>query len=99
MKILYDNEMEEPEKNKTLLSKKAKSIEDQEDVDTLIDTYFFNEFYKTKSSEFLKKVIDNQRSIDTRLLKKTRRSLNHTPKTIKVIQEIQEKPPLRGKKE
>ena len=68
-----------------------KIIEDVlEKVDVLIDAYHFNEFTKTKSSSFLKKVIENQRTIDVKLFKKTWRTLNCTPKTMKVIREIQE---------
>ena len=61
-----------------------------EEVDVLIDTHFFDEFRGTKSSTFLKKIIDNRGSIDMSLLKKSWRSLNCTPKTMKVIREIQE---------
>ena len=90
-KIKCDDEMDESEKNKNVLSKRAESIGDVlEEVDVLIDTYFFNQFAETKTSAFLKKVIAHQNSIDTRLLKKTWRSLNCTPKTLKVIREIQE---------
>ena len=72
-------------------AKRKKNIRDViEDVDVLVDTYFFNEFSETKSSMFLKRVIYNQRVIDMRLFKKTWRSLNYTPKTPKVIREIQE---------
>ena len=71
-------------------SKRLKSIaEVLEEVDVLIDTHF-NEFGGTKSSTFLKKIIDNRGSIDMSLLKKSWRSLNCTPKTMKVIREIQE---------
>ena len=38
----------------------------------------------------LEKVIDNQSVIETNLFKKTWRSLNCSPKTLKVIREIQE---------
>ena len=90
-KIEWDDEMDEVEKGKNLRSKRAKSIGDVlEEVEVLIDTHFFNEFSETKSSLFLKKVISHQNAIDTRLLKKTWRSLNCTPKTMKVIREIQE---------
>ena len=55
-KIKRDDEMDEREKNKILVSKRAKSIgEVLEDVEVLIDAHFFDEFYKTKSSGFLKK--------------------------------------------
>ena len=61
-----------------------------EEVGVLIDTHFFNEFWETKSSLFLKKVIAHQRLIDVNLFKKTWRTLNCTPKTMKVIREIKE---------
>ena len=59
-----------------------------EEVEVLFDTYFFNEFWETKSSQFLKKVIAAQGSIEMRLLKKTWRTLNCFPKTMKVKREI-----------
>ena len=59
-------------------------------MEVLIDTHHFNDFSQTKSPGFLKKVIANQSSIDMRLLKKTWRTLNCNPKTMKVIREIQE---------
>ena len=61
-----------------------------EEVSVLIDTHFFNEFTETKSSAFLKNVIANQNTIDLNLFKRTWRSLNWTPKTMKVVREIQE---------
>ena len=61
-----------------------------EEEEVLIDTHFFNETWETKSSLFLKKVIANQSATDMSLLKKTWRTLNCTPKTMKVIREIQE---------
>ena len=74
-----------------LRAKRTKSIARVlEEVDVLINTHFFNEFWKTKSSLFLKKVIANQSAIDTALLKRTWRTLNCSPKTMKVIREIQE---------
>ena len=59
-------------------------------MDVLIDTHHYNEFSGTKSSMFLKKVIENRNVIDVRLLKKTWRTLNCSPKTMKIIGEIQE---------
>ena len=56
----------------------------------LIDIHFFNEFHDTKSSIFLKRVIENQGWIEIRLFKRTWMSLNCTPKTMKIIREIQE---------
>ena len=61
-----------------------------EEVEVIIDTHFFNEFSETKSSAFLKRVIANKNAIDMRLLTKVWRSLNCTPKTMKIIREIQE---------
>ena len=72
-------------------AKRRKSIDEVlEEVEVLIDTHFFNVFSETKSSAFLKKAIENQSSIDVRLFKRTWRTLNCTPKTLKVIREIQE---------
>ena len=82
---------EDREKKEVLKARKMKSSDEVlEEVDTVIDTYFFNEFSKTQSSSFLKLVIDNQNVIDTRIFKKTWRTLNCTPKTLKIIREIQE---------
>ena len=68
-----------------------KSIADVlEEVEVLIDTHFFNEFYGTKSSIFLKRVLENQGSIEMRLLKRTWKSFNCSPKTMKIIREIHE---------
>ena len=61
-----------------------------EEVEVLIDTHFFNEFTETKSSQFLKKVLANQSVIEVRLFRKTWMTLNCSPKTLKVIREIQE---------
>ena len=66
-----NREMEE-EKVQVLQAKRAKCIaEALEEVEVLIDTHFFNEFWKTKSSWFLKKVIANQSVVDMSLLMKT----------------------------
>ena len=89
--IEHDCEIEDCEKSEIIKAKRMKSVADIiEDVDVLIDTHFFDEFCKTKSSMFLKKIIANQSVTDTVLLKKIWRTLNCTPKTMKVIQEIQE---------
>ena len=61
-----------------------------EEVEVLIDTHFFNEFYETKSSMFLKHVLANQNVIEMSLFKKRWRTINCSPKTMKVIREIQE---------
>ena len=83
--------MDDREKDQMLRAKRIKSIEEVlEDVGALLDTHYFNEFCKTKSSLCLKRVIDNQSVIDVGLFKRTWRSLNCTPKTMKVIREIQE---------
>ena len=90
-KIRGDREIEEREKSLLLRAKRLKSIEEVlEEVEVLIDTRFFNEFYGTKSSMFLKRVLENQGLIEMRLLKRTWKSLNCTPKTMKIIREIQE---------
>ena len=87
--IRRNDEKEASEKEKIIRAKRNKSITDVlEEVEVLIDTHFFDEFTKTKSSTFLKKVIENQGSIDTSLFTKTRRTLNCTPKTTKVNREI-----------
>ena len=52
--------------------------------------HFFNEFSETKSSAFLKKIVANQGAIEMILFKRTWMSLNCTPKTMRVIREIQE---------
>ena len=90
-KIRVDRETEEREKSVLLGAKRLKSIEEMmEEVEVLIDTHFFNEFYRTKSSVFLKRVLENQDSIEMRLFKRTWRSLNCTRKTMRIIWEIQE---------
>ena len=61
-----------------------------EEVEVLIDTHFFNEITETKSSQFQKKVLANQGVIEVRVFRKTSRSLNCSPKTLKVIREIPE---------
>ena len=83
--------MNEREKDRIIRAVKVKSVHDVlEEVQVLIDTHFYDEFSATKSSLFLKKIVSNQSSVDIRLLKKTWRSLNCSPKTMKVIREIQE---------
>ena len=48
-----------------LQAKKMKRISDVlEEVEAVIDVHFLDEFSKTKSSTFLKKVITNQGTID-----------------------------------
>ena len=90
-RIRLDTEIQESEKNQMLRGKRIRSIDDVlEEVEALIDTHFFNDFSETKSSAFLKKVIAHQNSIDMRLFKRTWRTLNCSPKTMKVIREIQE---------
>ena len=90
-KIRNSDKMEAGVKNQMLQSKRMKSIEEVlEEVDVVIDSHFFNEFWETKSSMFLKRVIANQSAIDVKLFKRTWRTLNCTPKTLKVIMEIHE---------
>ena len=90
-KIRDDREIDEREKSQLLGAKRMMSIEEvMEEVEVLIDTHFFNEFYGTKSALFLKRVLGNQGWIEMRLLKRTWRTLNCTPKTMKIIREIQE---------
>ena len=60
--IRRNDEMDGDEKNQMLRAKKMKSIaEVLEEVEVVIDMHFFVEFSQTKSSTFLKKVMDNQR--------------------------------------
>ena len=59
-------------------------------VEVLVDAHSFKEFSETKSSGFLKRIIASQNAIDMNILKRTWRTLNCTPKTMKVIREIQE---------
>ena len=48
-------------KNEKMKVMRTKSIaEVLEDVEALIDTHFYNEFWETKSSQFLKNVLANQ---------------------------------------
>ena len=90
-RIRADTKTEEREKSETLKAWRTKSIaEVLEEVEVLVDTRFFNEFSETKSSVFLKKVIAHQSAIDLHLFRKTWRTLNCSPKTMKVIREIQE---------
>ena len=58
-----------------------------------IDTLFYNEFSETQPSPFLKKIVTCQGPIDLRLYKKSWRSLNCSPKTMKEIRDPG-KPPL-----
>ena len=89
--IRQSTEMVEREKKDTLRGKMMKSIADViEEVEALVDTHFFNQFSQTKSSTFLKKVLENQGSIDLRLFRRTWRTMNCSPKTLKIIREIQE---------
>ena len=90
-RIRQNGEVEADENEQMLRAKRRKSIEEVvEEVEVLIDTNFFNEFCETKSSQFLKRVIAHQNSIDTRLFKKTWRTINCSPKTMMDIKEIQE---------
>ena len=89
--LRQNGEIEERERDNILRAKRVKSIADVlEEVEVLIDTHIFIELYETKSSSFLKKVIANQGSIAMNLFKKTWRTLNCFPRTMKIIREIQE---------
>ena len=67
-----------------------KSIQEVlEEIEVVIDMHFFEEFCGTKSSLFLKKVIANQSWIEMSLFKRTWRTLNCSPETMKVVLEIQ----------
>ena len=86
-----NGQTDERDEDNSIRIKRAKSIADVlEEVEVLIEAHFFNEFSETKSSSFLKKVISNQGSIEMNILKRTWRTLNCTPKTLKIIREIQE---------
>ena len=69
--------MDEHEKDIMLRAMKSKSIADVlEEVEVLIDTHFFNAFWETKSSLFLKRIITSQNMIEMRLFRKAWRTLN-----------------------
>ena len=98
-KIRLDNGFQEGENSQIPRAIRAKSMTEViEEVEVIIDTHFLDVFYQTKSCPFLKTVISCQGSIDTRLFKKTWRTLNCSPKTFKVIGEIQENLLCVGKK-
>ena len=89
--IRQNEEMDDREKNQMLQAKKTKSIAHVlDEVEAVIDVHSFDEFSKTKSSTFLNKVVENQNVIETNIFKKTWRTINCTPKTMKVIRETQE---------
>ena len=69
-----------------------------EEVEVLIDTHFFNEFNGTKSSLFLRKVISCQNTMDVNTFRKTWRTMNCSPKTMKIDREIQENRLCVGKR-
>ena len=69
-RIRQNGEIDETEKNQVLRTQRMKSIADVlEDVEALINTHFFDEFFKAKSSLFLKRITENQKLIDMRLFK------------------------------
>ena len=79
--IKRNGEMDDIEMDQMLRAQRMKSIDGvHEDVEALINTHFFDEFWKTKSSEFLKRVIENQKMIEMGLFKKTWKSLNCSTK-------------------
>ena len=89
--VRQDSQFDETGKRHKLNALRTKSITDVlEEVEVVVDLHFFNEFSGTKSSSFLKKVMENQSVIDTRLFTKTWKTVNCSPKTLKVIREIQE---------
>ena len=60
-RVEMHGEMEESEKRRVLRAKRTRGIMDvREEVVVLIDTHSFNEFWKTKSSTVLKRVIDTR---------------------------------------
>ena len=72
-----NGEIDERGKDQILRGKRMKSIADiLEEVEVLIDTHFFNDFFQTKSSTFLKGVIANQSAIEMTIRKRTWRTLN-----------------------
>ena len=86
-------------KSEALKARRMKSMEEvMEEVEVLIDTHFLNEFSVTQSSVFLRKVVREQIAIDINILKKTWRTPNCTPKTMKIIRDPGE-PPLCGQEE
>ena len=87
----HNGEMEARENDLLIQAKRMESIRDViRVVEVLVDIHFFNEFSETMSSLFLKRVISNRRAIDVRLFKKSWRTLNCTPETMKVIREVTE---------
>ena len=84
-------EVDEREKDWIIRAMKAKNIKDMlKEVEVPIDTIFYDEFLEMKSLLFLNKIVSNQGLVETRLLKKTRKATNCSPKTMKVIGENQE---------
>ena len=70
--LRQNGQVEELEMEKMLRTKRSKSIaEVLEEVEVLIDTHFYNEFFQTKSSVFLKNMISHRGSIEINLLKKS----------------------------
>ena len=81
--------IEEGEKRQLIGAKRAMCVDGVlGEVGVLVDTSF-NEFSETKSSLFLKRVLASRSFIDTRLFRKTWRTLNCSPKATKVIRENQ----------
>ena len=89
-------EIEECEKGHMIRAKK--SIHDVlEEVEVLIDMHFFDEFSGTKSASFLNKLIDKQGPVDIRLFRKAWKTLNCSPKTMKVIRETRRTSSVSGR--
>ena len=80
-KTQQNGDEDESEKTMKLKAMRMKSIQDVlGEVEVLIDTHFFDEFSKTKSSLFLKKIIANKSTIEVTLLKRAWRTLNRSSK-------------------
>ena len=64
-RIRQDSQIEESAKSVKMKAERYKSIAVVlEEVEVLIDTHFHDEFSETKSSLFLKKVVENRNLID-----------------------------------
>ena len=73
--IRQNGEMGKLETIISLRTNKARSIEEVlEEAEVLIDAHLFNEFSGTKSSQFLKRIITSQSTIEMSILKKAWRT-------------------------
>ena len=82
--------------NDVLGAKMKNTADVLEDAEVLVDTHF-NKFSESKSSSFLKRIVANQSVVDIRLFKNGWKTMNCTPKTMKVIMETR-KSHVRQKK-